>query len=129
MVQELRRIILDCNELTAALECYQRLANDFLPDTKILNCRTSGEKTVEVKIQTLQADAEPTTIQLTPEDLLFPMIRFCIEGNIMLPRDGGKTVMIGEDKVALCIALNSNIHSMDIISRAPGRINTGGKTK
>jgi hypothetical protein len=114
MVQEYRRIILDEDELRSAFEAYRRMRPQALPAGKITHCAASQHgaeaATVTLTIEPPDAGHGPSTQHLLTEAaILEPVIRFCIENNIVLPRNGRKTVGVVGGKVSLCVALNLSL--------------------
>ena len=106
MVHEVRNIMLSLDEVNTAFVCYQRITSDFLPNCTILECKSDGKGIV------LTVEDATGPIPRTKEhafqglDVVKPLIRFCIENNIMLPRDGKKSVVFETDKVVLHVELN-----------------------
>ena len=110
MVQELRRVILSEEELRCALESFRRVAPTFLPPGTIETCApTSGDELHVVINFTSDSASSKSEVKLSCAALLKPIIRFCIESNIMLPRDGKKSIMLTNSQVTLCISLDLNI--------------------
>jgi hypothetical protein len=107
-VQDIRNIILSMDEVLSAFTCYQRAVPDFLPKGDIVECRTTKEGVVLSVEMTQGAARERSDLTLTGIDVLRPMIRFCIENNIMLPRQGRKSIVIEADKIILHIELDLN---------------------
>jgi hypothetical protein len=105
---DIRRITLSEYELTAALVTYQRMTPEFLPGAKIAECKPThdGKVMVTLEGETKSRRSEHT---LKASDVLKPLIRFCLENNIMLPRNGQKSVSIADGKVALYVVLNLDI--------------------
>jgi len=110
MVQEFRRIMLDEQELISALECYRRMTPHSIPEGIITQCTPIEEPEgirVEVNIEVPGATAlQRITHTLKEVAVLKPLIRFCLENNIMLPKDGLKSASVVGGFVCLCIALN-----------------------
>jgi hypothetical protein len=106
MVQDIRNVILSLDEVHSAFVCYQRISPGFLPRDTIAGCRT-GENavilTVDIAAGTTRQRGELTFKGI---DVLKPLIRFCIENNIMLPRDGRKSIIIEPDRIMLHIELD-----------------------
>ncbi len=109
MVQEVRNIILSMDEIHTAFECYQRITPEFLPKGTIISCKTM-DNAVVLAVD-IQYGATPQRQLLTYKglDVIKPLIRFCIENNIMLPRDGRKSVLIEGDRIILHVELDLNM--------------------
>jgi hypothetical protein len=104
MVQELRQVILGKEEFISALESHSRMNVSFLPKGKIVAFEILDMSTVMITVAT-DENAEGVRVIMKESKLLKPLIRFCLENNIMLPRDGHKSVLLTENNVTLCIAL------------------------
>ncbi len=116
MVQDMRRIILSEEELVSAIESYRRMTPSFLPEGTVKTCAPSD---AHVSV-TLQVPAGNSTndveLKLSCADLLKPLIRFCLENNIILPRDGKKVALISQGQVILGITLDLNVDCSEFIS-------------
>jgi hypothetical protein len=110
MASEVRQITLTTEELTAAIDGYRRMTPGFLPAGKIVDCKPAGDAgltlTVETPVGTL---TQATEVVIRGLDLLKPMIRFCIENNIVLPRAGRKSVRCADGALSLCVTLDLSI--------------------
>ncbi|MDD3370452.1 MAG: hypothetical protein PHE27_01370 [Alphaproteobacteria bacterium] len=110
-MQDIRRIIFSDEELGSAFEAYSRKTPNFLPPGKIVSCSTlvasGSECAVLVRIDTSQ-ESGPKQLELTfrNANVLQPLILFCLENNVMLPRQGRKSFSIVEGKACLIIDLN-----------------------
>jgi len=110
MVQEIRQIMLTGDELILAIEAYRRVVPGFLPPGKITRCALTEGSVLAVSIETPCNDGVKTvTFLLKNFDILEPLIRFCIENNIPLPKDGRKTADIKGNAASLWVALNLSI--------------------
>jgi hypothetical protein len=108
MAQDIRNIILSLDEVLSAFACYQRVTPAFLPGSAIVGCKTLNNAIV-LSVETLQDDIKQNSeLCLAGIDLMRPLIRFCIENNIMLPREGRKSLMIESDKIIMHIELDLN---------------------
>jgi len=109
MVKEMRKIIFSRDELVSALDTYKRSDFDFLPAGKIVKCELKAGAPVIVGIETAFADTiKATEFSLEAPRLLEPMIRFCIENNIVLPRNSRKSSLVGDGQAALFIQIGTN---------------------
>jgi hypothetical protein len=108
MVQEVRDIKLSLEEVYYAYECYQRITPTFIANANLVSCKTvKADASVIVTVDKTDGSS-PQRQELTFKglDILKPLIRFCIENNIMLPRDGNKSILIEDDKVIMHIELD-----------------------
>jgi len=105
MVKELRHIILSQDEFIPALEAHNRVTPNYLPSGKILRYECIDQDFIRVIIQITPSGQEVALI-VDSSKMLQALIRFCLENNIMLPRQGQKSVLIEDDRVSLCIALD-----------------------
>lgn len=105
MVQELRRITLNKAELISSLESHRRMTPNFLPDGKIVDFDIIDSTSIMITVETNPEEQEASII--FPDDkIVQALIRFCLENNIALPREGHKSVLVAKDNVSLCIALD-----------------------
>lgn len=106
MARDIRNIILSLDEIQSAFTCYQRVTPEFLPASTIVGCKTLANAIV-LSVETPQGETlESSELCVTGIDLMRPLIRFCIENNIMLPREGRKSLIIEPDKIILHIELD-----------------------
>ncbi|MGE3622727.1 MAG: hypothetical protein AB7H77_02465, partial [Bdellovibrionales bacterium] len=93
MPKELRKIIFSTQDVIDAFTSYKRINFDFLPPGRILACTLRAEESqVTVSMETAtQSGVKPKDFPLRVEDLLEPFIRYCIENNIILPRNSKKS--------------------------------------
>lgn len=108
MVQDVRDIALSLDEVLTAYRGFQRITPDFHNGEEIVRLHTA-EEAVVLFVQKPGTDEPPYKVVSKGIDVLKPMIRFCIENNIMLPRDGNKTILIEKDKIVLHIVLNLDV--------------------
>ncbi len=97
------------DEVCQAYECYQRGTPDFLPKATIMACKTADGAVILTVERNDGGSPQRQEITFKGFDIFKPMIRFCIENNISLPRDGEKSILIEEGKVILHMELNLNI--------------------
>ena len=121
MVQEVRDIILSLDEVAGAFESYRRMTPGFVPAGSVITgCATSGESVV-VQYAVDTAPSTQNSLTCSGADVLRPMIRYCIENNIMLPRDGKKSILFEKDCVKMHIELD--LHTDLPAALNPMRIN------
>ena len=110
MVQEYRKIILSTDELIMALEIYRKIAPTFIPDGKVIRCSALEYGAVKIILESGEGEKKqqiPLTLQ--GADVLKPVIGFCIENKIMLPKAGRKSIEVQKGSVALRIELSLQV--------------------
>ena len=120
MVQEIRKIILTNEELVYAFECYRRMTPNFLPNGKVVACTSFDDGTVNVTVERNTAKgSERSEHPIRGQEVLKPLIRFCVENNIMLPKNGQKSIAIKDGAASLYIVLNLAIEVADPLAIVP----------
>ena len=110
MVKETRKITFSAGELATAFESYGRRTPGFLPGGKMVSCTSVGDDGVGVKlIMEYGSSIHELEFIYRGLDILRTLILFCIENNIMLPRDGRKTFVIEQEKISLIIELDTDL--------------------
>src|SRR6185295_5618547 len=108
MVSEVRTILLNEEEVVTALTSYRRLNPGFLPSGKITGCKARDEvEAIVVIAMQFGGIVKPMERTLSAEALLEPIIHFCIENNILLPRRGRKSVIFDDGRPALYVEMDS----------------------
>jgi len=106
MVKEMRKIILTKDEVMTALDVYRRSNFEFLPPGKIVSCELKPGAPVTIGIETMYANnVQAESFSLETSRLLEPLIRFCLDNNIVLPRNSRKSALIGDGQAALYIQI------------------------
>ncbi|MER2520757.1 MAG: hypothetical protein ABTQ34_08740 [Bdellovibrionales bacterium] len=114
MVQEFRKITLSPDELVCAVRSYSRMTPQFLPDGKIFSCMPNSDGSLALVMEIpFGAVLKRTDFTLKGLDVLRPLIRFCIENNILLPRSGQKSISVENGMLSMCITLDLNIDVTD----------------
>lgn len=91
MVKEVRKITFSSEELLEAFQAYARTTPKFLPAGRIVTCDVQAEDAVKISMELDYGSAHQyAEFTYRGLDVLRPLILFCIENNIMLPRDGRK---------------------------------------
>ena len=89
MPREIRKIILDDEELIQALMSYRRVREDLLPPGQILSVKPDGKNDAVIDIEFKFGPNERRDLfTLKNQKLVDALIRFCIENNIVVPRQG-----------------------------------------
>ena len=89
---EIRRIILDDEELISAINSYRRVRDDLLPPGSILSVAPGDDGGAAVQIEfKFGPNVRTDTFALTTPHLVEAMIRFCIETNVVVPRQGKRS--------------------------------------
>ena len=102
MVQECRKISFSMDEVRSALERYQTIAPDFMPEGPAVRCSVLTYGGISVIAGKDGSFAQKKYV-LTGAELLKPMIGFCIDHKIMLPREAQKAIEFQKDTVVLRI--------------------------
>jgi hypothetical protein len=113
-MQEIRKIIFSNDELFSAFKSFSRKTPNFLPVGKLISCSPVGqagtESEIVVKIQKVPDDpATETELSYRGADVLQPLILFCLENNIMLPRNGRKAFLVTDSHANLVVDLNQEL--------------------
>lgn len=117
MVQEYRRITLNQEELTCAVGSYSRMTPQFLPEGKIVSCIPNPDGSLSLVMDIpFGAVTKRTDFTLKGLDVLRPLIRFCIENNIMLPRNGQKSIVVENGMLSMCILLDLNVDVSECVA-------------
>ncbi len=112
MVQEFRRIVLSTEEVEDALEIYRRIAPAFLPEGKIARCNVTEYGVVKLMLETKREGGQPhqTYHTLQALDILKPIVGFCIEHQIPLPKSGRKLIEMQRGCVVLRVELTIEVN-------------------
>jgi hypothetical protein len=110
-MREFRRIILTNDELLLAFGSYSRRTPNFMPPGKLITCTPHGspgaESEVRIKIETnFNNLVKEIELVYRGVDVLQPLVLFCLENNIPLPREGRKIFVVVESQANLMIDLN-----------------------
>jgi hypothetical protein len=108
MVHEIRKIILTKGELAMALNAYRKVEPNYIPGGRVLACDVPNDEQVDLAIETLEENKiKLKHISLLPARLTAPIIQFCIEQHIMLPRKGHKAALLLQRLPLLFIELET----------------------
>ena len=89
---EFRRIVLDDDELILALRAFRRVRKELLPQGEILDVKPADDGGITIRVESpMPADDNVTTVTLPTKYLVSAMVRFCIENNIVIPRQGKRS--------------------------------------
>ena len=120
MVEEIRKIILNQGELAMALEAFRRTNPQFLPAGKLVHCEVSSPTALKVAIEVVYGSTvQAMEIALESDSLLDPIIKFCIENNIVLPRSGRKIIKIKDNKLVLHVTIADTANEFIVIQTPP----------
>lgn len=109
MVQEVRRVIFSTDELYSAIEGYRRMTPNFLPLGKIIGCSVE-ENAIRVTLRPPGKTKQPVTTHIIKgAEAVKPLLRFCLENNIMMPKEGQKSLYVKDGAASLYIVLNVNL--------------------
>ncbi len=108
MVEELRKIILTKEEIVGAMDAYRRTVPDFLPHGDIVSCQGGPESTLNVSVKMAYGkNVQNMDFCFKLGDLLGPVIQFCVENNIILPRNSRKCVKMEGERIVLYIVMEA----------------------
>lgn len=106
-MHEIRRIVFTNEELIFAFSAYSRITPNFLPVGKLLSCTpVSGTDTGSGALLKIETPSGISELTYSGTDVLQPLILFCIENNIMLPREGRKSFLVLDSRASIVIDLN-----------------------
>jgi hypothetical protein len=110
MVQDIRKIVFTSHELLSAFESYGRTTPQFLPGGKLISCAPVEEDGIKLKVE-MEYGSSTHEVEFIYRgiDVLRPLVLFCIENNIMLPRDGRKDFMIVDGQAIVTVDLNLDV--------------------
>jgi len=98
MVLEVRKIILSKGELAMALNAYRKISPNYLPMGKVVGCDVTNDQEVAIDLEVEWEQVEKAMmlkrIKLERPKLTDPLIHFCIDNRIMLPRQGKKSALL-----------------------------------
>lgn len=107
MPREIRQIILSNEEFTGALKSYRRTAQDALPQGDIESYRVSPAGSVQINMKTYYGGSQQNiTIDLNSTHILKILVRFCIENNVMIPKNSDKKFEVQGSDVILVITMD-----------------------
>jgi len=110
MVQEVRQVMLNVDEIVAAIDDYRQISPEFLPAGKITSCQITDFDSVNIAIEIMRDGfIRQSSFTLRGAELLKPLVYFCLQKGIPLPRDGRKVALFGETAVMLCITRNMDV--------------------
>jgi len=108
MVEELRKVILTKDEVVAAIDAYRRTVTDFLPTGEIVQCQAGPDSTFTVAVKLAYGKStHQLDFNFKLSDLLGALIQFCVENNIILPRNSRKCIKMEGERVALYIVMEA----------------------
>lgn len=107
MPRELRQIILTKDEVVSAINSYKRTSPEALPQGDVLSysANTNGGIKIGMKIY-YGANEQNLDIDLNGTHIVQLLAKFCIENNIMLPRNAEKSFKLVNDELVFIIRIN-----------------------
>jgi hypothetical protein len=107
MPREIRQIILSKEEFTGAIKSYRRTAQDALPHGDIESYRVTTAGSVQLNMKTYYGGGQQNiTIDLSSKHIIEILVRFCIENNIMIPKNSNKSYQVQGDEISLVITMD-----------------------
>jgi hypothetical protein len=112
MAKEIRKVKVSGGELAMALNAYRKLEPEYLPPGKVVRCDVHEDSdAVEIEIeQTItraEYQKERRRLSIPLPKITEPLIYFCIDNHIMLPRRGKKSGIVSDGSPALFIELET----------------------
>jgi hypothetical protein len=110
MAKEIRKVKVSGGELAMALNAYRRLEPEYLPPGKVVHCDVHEDtEAVEIEIEqaAMRHECERKKFSLPLSKITEPLIYFCIDHHIMLPRRGKKSGIVSDGNPALFIELET----------------------
>jgi hypothetical protein len=107
MPREIRQIILSKEEFAGAIKSYRRTAQDALPHGDIDCYRVTPAGSIQLNMKTYYGGGQQNiTIDLSSAHIIEILIRFCIENNIMIPKNSKKSYQVQGSEVLLVITMD-----------------------
>ncbi len=108
MATELRRIFFDPAELLEATQSYLRANVEIIGAVTVVSVKAGKDGSLAVGfVRPTQPGQPQGDITLQPEQALDLLVRFCLENNIPMPRQGTKAAVACGDSIALQIKLGN----------------------
>lgn len=106
MTRELRQIAFTRYELVQAIMAFDRMSPEPIIPGKVIDCRLEENEPVQTTNRILRNNT-PTEITMTLEPVFLKraLVRYCIENDIVIPRDSEKTVAVRKGGIALVIKI------------------------
>lgn len=113
MVQEVRRIMFSNDELIAAYESHARMSSGFLPEGTIINCKPQNGC---VLVTISGPSGHVSDLLFHEPEAIRPLIRYCLEHNILLPKGGQKSLFCKDGCASLYIVYSPEMEVLHRIS-------------
>ena len=122
---ELRRIILSADELDRAISSYRRITDGFLPDGDVDSTKVNQDGTLCITVNmSYSAPPKHADFDINAEHTRGILIRFCLENNIPIPRNGEKISLESNGRLVLQVRLSdleSETAPLEKKASAPGK--------
>ena len=106
MPSEFRQVRFSNSELIEILSDYNQVAQNKLPEGKIVSCTPVAEAEVAVCLELVdQSSGETQIASLAPELVAAALLRYCIRQRILMPRGATKTIKIHGDEISLNVRI------------------------
>lgn len=107
MPQEFHRIVFSIDEVVRAVSAFRRTHADFLPPGAIRRHALAGQKLTLAIEMSYAGNNQLIEFTLDSRQLLEPLIKFCAENNIGVPRADRRRLKVGERDVTMeMVAVN-----------------------
>jgi hypothetical protein len=107
MPRELRQIILARDEVIGAIDSYRRTSPQALPQGDVLSYSANANGGLRIGMKLSYGSTQQVLdIDLDGPQIVQLLAKFCIENNIMLPRNSEKSYKLVNDELILIIRIN-----------------------
>lgn len=104
---ELRRIILSTDELERAVNSYRRITNELLPDGDVDTISVNPDGTLQITVNmSYSTPSKRADFDINTDHVRDMLIRFCLENNIPIPRNGEKKPLEHEGRLVLQVRIS-----------------------
>ena len=114
MIHEIRQIIFSTEEIKRAFISYRKVVPEFMPNGEVTGCNPApnGEVSLDVTVRN-DNQIIMKKILMKRIDVVKPIIRFCVDCGIKLPRQGKKSITVGEGTITLVVQLTTQVELIE----------------
>jgi hypothetical protein len=107
MPREIRQIILTKEELVGAINSYKRTSPEALPQGDVLSYAVNPNGGLKLRMKIYYgASGQQIEIDLDERHVIQILVKFCLENNIMLPRNSSRSYKVINEEFVLIIKIN-----------------------
>ncbi|MDE2030499.1 MAG: hypothetical protein KGI97_08060 [Alphaproteobacteria bacterium] len=111
MVQDIRRLVFSPEEMLEAFQSYSRITPKFLPGGVLKSCAPEAPDGIKLVVEMEYGSAtQQAEFTYRGIDALRPLILYCLETNIMLPRNGHKNFSVIDSQACVTIDLDLDVN-------------------